>query len=104
MQGWQTTCLGMRKVNDLAWQTFEDDGGGWMLTVLGKGGKVREMPIPDPIFAIVSQYLVDRGLQPEPDHPDNRGAALIGRIDDASKRMDAMPEGFDPRTGGHKFT
>jgi len=83
---------------------FEDDGGGWMLTVLGKGGKVREMPIPDPIFAIVSQYLVDRGLQPEPDHPDNRGAALIGRIDDASKRMDAMPEGFAPRTGGHEFT
>jgi site-specific recombinase XerD len=88
-----------RKVGDLAWQTFDDESGGWMLTVLGKGGKLREVPIPNSIFTIVRQYLIDRGLQPEPDHPDNREAALIGRIDDANERMDAMPEGFDPRTG-----
>ena len=70
-----------------------------MLTVLGKGGRLREVPIPDPIFMVVRQYLVARGLHPEPDHSDNREAALIGRIDDASERMDATPDGFDPRTG-----
>jgi len=88
-----------RNVSDLAWQTFDDESGGWMLSVLGKGGKLREVLIPDQIFTVVRQYLVARGLHPEPHHPDNRDAALIGRIDDASERMDVMPDGFDPRTG-----
>ena len=41
-------------------------GTRWMLKVLGKGGKWRVVPMPSGVMAALSEYLTDRGLDPEP--------------------------------------
>jgi len=38
----------------------------WMLKVRGKGGKWRAVPMPEGILAILSAYLLRRGLDPDP--------------------------------------
>jgi site-specific recombinase XerD len=88
-----------RKVSDLSWQAFDDGSGGWMLTVLGKGSKLREVPVPDEIVAMIGEYLVARGLPSDPQHPRNREAMLIGRIDDATQRISGRAEPFEAGEG-----
>ena len=85
------------KVDDLQWQAFDDGTGGWTLNVLGKGMKLREVPVPDPIMQMIRDYLRRRGLQDDPAHPANRGAALVGRIDDALERVPGVGAPFDLR-------
>jgi len=87
------------RVEDLQFQQFDDGTGGWMLNVIGKGMKLREVPVPDPIMEMVRDYLQRRGLPQEPAHPGNRGAALVGRIDDAIERVPGADQPFDPRDG-----
>lgn len=87
------------QVDDLQWQAFDDGTGGWMLNVVGKGMKLREVPVPDPIMEMIRDYLRRRGLSDEPSHPGNRGAALVGRIDDALERVPGADRQFDPRDG-----
>jgi site-specific recombinase XerD len=87
------------RLEDLQWQAFDDGTGGWTLNVLGKGMKLREVPVPDPIMATVRDYLRSRGLEEDPAHQANRGVALIGRIDDALERVPGIGAAFDPRDG-----
>jgi site-specific recombinase XerD len=87
------------RVEDLQWQPFDDGDGGWMLSVIGKGIRLREVPVPDAIMEMIRDYLRRRGLRDDPAHPANRGAALVGRIDDALERVPGVTEPFDPREG-----
>jgi len=85
------------RLEDLQWQAFDDGTGGWMLNVLGKGMKLREVPVPDSIMDMVRDSLRRRGLSDDPGHPSNRGAALIGWIDDAPGRVPGIKTPFDAR-------
>ncbi|NRF72263.1 hypothetical protein HLB44_35290 [Aquincola sp. S2] len=78
------------RVDDLRYVRFPVAEGepvqGWVLHVLGKGQKLREVPVPvpvpDPVVERLKAYLAARGLHPEPDDVGNRGAYLLGRHED----------------------
>ena len=73
--------LAHAKCGDLQQQVFDDDQTGWMLSVLGKGHRIREVPIPDSLMGLINQYLGFRGLMGGVSDPNNRDAYLIGKID-----------------------
>jgi site-specific recombinase XerD len=78
---------------------------GWMLCVIGKGQRVREVPVPSALIDELGGYLVSRGLHYDTMHPDNRGAHLLGKASDADLRAPGLGKkgrgagGFDPRAG-----
>ncbi len=78
--------LANAKCGDLQQQVFDDDQTGWMLSVVGKGHRLREVPIPDSLMVFVNNYLAFRGLGSGVTDPANRDAYLIGKIDHAELR------------------
>lgn len=73
------------KVSDLERVEYpEPDGGGivsgWMLTVVGKGDKRREVPVPADLVDEIGKYLRARGLDLEAHAAAGQGAdaALLG--------------------------
>jgi site-specific recombinase XerD len=92
------------RVEDLRYVSFPLGDGepvnGWTLRVLGKGLKLREVPVPDPVVERLKAYLAARGLHPEPDDLGNRGAYLLGSHEDLVRRAGsqvAQPVGIDVR-------
>jgi site-specific recombinase XerC len=66
------------KVDDLIWVEFAPDAEpleGWMLRVVGKGQKAREVPVPLEVVTTLAAYLESRGLDPDPQYIGNRGIA-----------------------------
>ena len=88
--------LANAKCGDLQQQVFDDDQTGWMLTVLGKGHRLREVPIPDSLMGFINSYLAFRGLSSGVTDPSNRDAYLIGKIDHPELRGQA---GYDAKEG-----
>jgi site-specific recombinase XerD len=98
-------------VDDLQWVEYPADAHdnqpmeGWMLRVIGKGQKEREVPLPGDVVSELAQYLVSRGLEADPEDIGNRGAHLLGKASDAAERAPGLrgnsPAGqsFDPRQG-----
>jgi len=79
------------KVDHLNWVEYpgeSDEPGveGFELTVIGKGDKLRVVPVPDDVIKLLGEYLVSRGLTSEPRDIGNSGAFLIGRLVDAHER------------------
>lgn len=72
---------------------------GWMLRVVGKGQRVREVPVPQGIIDELGGYLASRGLHGDIQHPDNRGVYLLGRASDAAQRAPGLHGGYDSRAG-----
>jgi site-specific recombinase XerD len=78
--------------DDLEWVSLPGaDGGdreeGWWLTVLGKGNKLRRVPLPDAAIDALGRYLVARGFAADP--AANRlagGVALLGHATDQAER------------------
>lgn len=68
--------------DDLTWETLVRPPlapvEGWWLTVTGKGGKVRRVPVSSQWIARLSSYLVERGLQADPRQAGD--AALLGKL------------------------
>jgi site-specific recombinase XerD len=103
------------RVDDLRYVSFPVGDGepvrGWTLRVLGKGQKLRDVPVPDAVIERLQAYLVARGLHREPDDLGNRGAYLLGRHEElvgqrarqAAARAveidDRRPRPADPREG-----
>jgi site-specific recombinase XerD len=79
------------RVDELRYVSFPVGDGepvqGWTLRVLGKGQKLREVPVPDPVVERLKAYLAARGLHSEPDDLGNRGAYLLGRHEDLVGRV-----------------
>jgi site-specific recombinase XerD len=75
--------------------------GGWMLTVLGKGHKLREVPIPDALVASIEDYLAHRGLPADVSSADTQDAHLLGVATDTDARAAGLrrPSPYDPRAG-----
>lgn len=57
----------------------DDPLDGWMLKVMGKGDKLREVPVPDEVVEVLGRYLASRGLSADPLAETNRGAFLLGQ-------------------------
>jgi site-specific recombinase XerD len=75
------------RVDDLEWVDYpaDQDGeavSGWMLNVMGKGEKLRQVPVPTDVVAELSKYLKGRGLSPDPEDDVNKGAYLLGQASD----------------------
>ena len=99
------------KAGDLTWVSFPPDEAdeqtvdGWLLTVLGKGNKLREVPVPYEVTSELSAYFESRGLDSDLEEGDNRDAYLLGKVPDDIKPKDAprRPKRtdliIDPREG-----
>jgi integrase len=75
---------------------------GWELTVIGKGGKERVVPVPLDVIGELSKYLVLRGLDPDPEDAFNQGAFLLGKAVDVAERAPWSPQAtlnIDPKSG-----
>jgi site-specific recombinase XerD len=94
-------------VDDLQWVEFPADASddqplqGWLLRVIGKGQKEREVPLPVDVVGELAKYLVSRGLAADPQDIGNQGAFLLGKASDAAERAPGLSTGqtFDPRQG-----
>jgi len=68
---------------------------GWWLHVVGKGGRLREVPLPADLVHQLVDYLVARGLPGDPRQAG--GAALLGAATDRAARTPwARPRPTDP--------
>ena len=98
-------------VDDLQWVEYPADSmdhqplEGWLLRVIGKGQKEREVPVPIDVVSQLGKYLVSRGLDPDPEDIGNQGAHLLGKASDAAERAPGLKrrlqagERLDPREG-----
>ena len=94
-------------VDDLQWVEYPADASddqpmqGWMLRVIGKGQKEREVPLPIEVVGELSKYLASRGLAEDPEDIGNQGAFLLGKASDAAERAPGLSTGqlLDPRQG-----
>ncbi len=98
-------------VDDQQWVEYPADASdeepmeGWLLRVVGKGQKAREVPLPADAVAELARYLVSRGLDADPEDFGNQGAHLLGKASDAAERAPGLHAGpnsrqaIDPRQG-----
>lgn len=63
---------------------------GWMLTVLGKGGRLREVPVPPSLVEKICAYTVHRGLGSELTSQSVRHAFLLDGAIDATERATGL--------------
>ena len=96
------------QVDHLNWVSYPPDSDnddlleGWELTVIGKGEKERVVPVPLEVIGELAQYLAARGLDPDPEHPSNCGAFLLGHAIDIAERAPWLPQAratTDPKAG-----
>ena len=95
------------RVGDLEWVEYppdEDDQDhveGWLLTVVGKGGRLRQVPVPLAVISELSSYMESRGLDPDLEVPSNAGAFLFGKAVDIAKLAPSLQpaDGIDARIG-----
>ncbi|MBC7728944.1 MAG: tyrosine-type recombinase/integrase, partial [Microbacteriaceae bacterium] len=94
-------------VDDLQWVEYPADATddepmeGWLLRVIGKGQKEREVPLPADVVSELACYLISRGLDADPEDIGNQGAFLLGKASDAADRAPGLSRGqaHDPRQG-----
>ena len=94
-------------VDDLQWVEYPADATddepmqGWLLRVIGKGQKEREVPLPADVVGELAKYLVSRGLDADPEDIGNQGALVLGKASDAAERAPGLSTGqaIDPRQG-----
>jgi site-specific recombinase XerD len=73
-------------VDDLKWVEYPGRPGdatqvaGWMLRVVGKGARVREVPVPEAVVELLRRSLEERGLRSDPLCPSNAGSFILGRL------------------------
>lgn len=95
------------RVDHLEWVEYspDDEDGehveGWLLNVVGKGGRLRQVPVPIEVVAELSAYLESRGLARDPAAAGNLGAHLLGKASDIGRVAPALrpAAGYDSRDG-----
>jgi integrase len=75
--------------------------GGWILHVLGKRDKHREVPLPHALIVELLAYMTHRGLVtlPSPSVSVDKGAFLVGAYPDHVFAEDKTEAGEDPTSG-----
>jgi site-specific recombinase XerD len=94
-------------VDDMQWVEYPADASddepmeGWLLRVIGKGQKAREVPLPEAVVGELARYMASRGLDADPQDMGNQGAFLLGKASDAAQRAPGLSAGqvTDPRQG-----
>lgn len=80
------------KLGDFHFVSYPPDDGesetieGFEVRVIGKGGKLRIVSVPDETMAVLSSYLASRGLEPHLEALGNQDAYLLGRVVDLDQR------------------
>lgn len=95
------------RLDHLEWVEYPPDDEdsehveGWLLNVVGKGGRLRQVPVPIDVVRELSSYLESRGLDPNPASVKNGGAHLLGKASDIGDAAPALLPvgGVDPRAG-----
>jgi len=75
---------------------------GWRLSVVSGDGRAgRQIQLPEKLVEDLGGYLGSRGLHPQPSHPLNQGAYLLGHAIDAAQRAPGLKlsASVDPRKG-----
>ena len=91
-------------VDDLTWVEYPTDSmddeatEGWMLRVIGKGQKEREVLVPIKVVGELAKYVKSRGLDPDPEDIGNQGAHLLGKAGDAAQRAPRLSHGGAARS------
>jgi site-specific recombinase XerD len=96
--GLRTAEVVHARVGDLQAVSYFDDGThehvcGWMLSVLGKGRRLREVPVPEGVVAQVRAYMAHRGLGAELSSPSVQRAYVLGGAIDSAKRAPGLKLG-----------
>ncbi len=90
------------KVDDLRWVEYpadasdDDPVAGWMLRVIGRRQKERDVPVPADVVGELSVYLASRRLDANPANIGNRGAFVLGKASDAAERAAGLNAGKTP--------
>lgn len=96
------------RIDDLTWEEYPPDRHdktavqGWWLNVVGKGDKLREVPLPEAVIEKLRVYFAARGLDPDLRDAGNQGAYLLGKVADLRQRAPwaATAQGnYDPKAG-----
>jgi integrase len=95
------------RVDHLEWVEYPPDDEdsehveGWLINVVGKGGRLRQVPVPTDVVRELSSYLESRGLDTNPVSTENAGAHLLGKASDIGDAAPALQPagGVDPRAG-----
>lgn len=75
---------------------------GTFLRAKGRAGKERWIRLTPDLMDHLKRYLESRGLHPDPSHPDNQNAHLLGQALDVQERAPWSPSHLrevDPRAG-----
>ncbi|MBI5255733.1 MAG: tyrosine-type recombinase/integrase [Burkholderiales bacterium] len=95
------------KVDALEWVEYppdeedQDHVKGWLLNVLGKGGRLRQVPVPLEVISELAAYLTSRGLHSDPEDPSNAGVFLLGKATDIADLAPSLQPagGVDVKAG-----
>jgi hypothetical protein len=95
------------RVDDLQWVEYPPDADdhdpvrGWLLSVVGKGSRLRRVPVPVAVAAELGACLRSRGLAPYPTDPVNAGAFLLGKATDMAELAPGLrpAKGLDAKEG-----
>jgi integrase len=80
--GLRISELAAARRDHLEWVPPSQQGdGGWVLHVVGKRGKHREVPLPEDLVQDLAAYLAARGLPGDLEHVPP-GTYLVGKVDD----------------------
>ncbi|TXG86936.1 MAG: int, tyrosine-based site-specific recombinase [Thermomicrobiales bacterium] len=92
-------------LDDLRWVEYPFEPGdderveGWLLRVVGKGDKVREVPVPIDVVGELSHYLVARGFDPNPEDAGSRDVFVLGHAFPTAARGPRRAMPVDSREG-----
>jgi integrase len=85
--GLRISELAAARRDHLEWIPPSQQGdGGWVLHVVGKRGRYREVPLPEDLVQALQAYLGARGLPGELEHVPP-GTYLIGKVDDLHLKL-----------------
>lgn len=86
-------------VDDLIWVEYPADATeaepvqGWMLRLIGKEQKARELPLPLEALGVLAKYVKGGGLDADPDDSGKQRAFLLGKASDAAERAPGLSTG-----------
>ena len=60
------------------------EDSGWLLDVVGKGDKPRQVPVPDRLVDELHDELEGQGLEPDVRHESNRDVSILTRLEAGS--------------------
>lgn len=96
------------RIGDLRWVSYPPDLEdpatleGWELWVVGKGGVLRKIPVPNEVITDLIVYAHSRGLDANLSSSDNKQAFLLGQAADVAIRAPNSPAArspYDPHAG-----